>query len=294
MISSGIDLHVHTCFSDGALSPDELIDMAVVLGISTVAIADHDTVAGVATGIMAGHQRGIEVMPAVELSVQFQEWRDVHLLGFGIDFADAGFLEKLERFREARVQRNANILERVNDQLASEGRSPLMGADVQKHARDTVGRPHIARALLGAGHASSVEDAFRRYLVPCNIPKAYWAIEDAIQEIRRIGGVAVLAHPTSITTDRSLLRQIIAALIGLGLDGIEVFNNQAQPDDMEFLRRLSLELRLLITAGSDFHGIEPGLEMGKGRGGIRFDGSLLTPLHNLIAQRNPGRTSIQA
>jgi len=291
MIISGIDLHVHTNYSDGAFTPAEIIDMAASSGIATLAIADHDTVAGVAAGMGAGRQREVEVIPAVELSVQFKEWHDVHLLGYGIDFADADFLGRLERFREARLRRNDRILERVNEQLMCEGRTPLGRTEVQMHARDTVGRPHIARALLGAGHASSVEDAFRRYLVPCNIPKAYWPIEDAIQEIRSIGGVAVLAHPTSITGDRSLLRQLTESLIGLGLDGLEVFNNQAQPDDMEFLRRLALERRLLITAGSDFHGIEPGLEMGKGRGGIRFDGSLLTPLLKLMAQRNQGRCS---
>ena len=152
--------------------------------------------------------------------------------------------------------------------------------------RDTIGRPHIARALLERGYASTVEDAFKRYLVPCNVPKCYWPIDDAIHEIKRIGGVSVLAHPTSVSTDRQVLRDIIVELAEIGLDGIEVYNNMAHAEEMEFLRRLAIELGLFMTGGSDFHGIEEGLELGKGRGGIRFSDTLLTPLRERLSERH--------
>lgn len=280
-----IDLHLHSTCSDGAFSPAELVERAGKARLTAIAIADHDSVTGISEAVTAGEMRGIEVIPAVELSVQFGAWQDVHLLGYGIDYADSGFLERLNGFRQRRERRNVEILERVNERLAHEGRSGLELSQVLAYARDAIGRPHIARALIDRGYVKSVEDAFQRYLVPCNVPKAYWPIDDAIAEIRGVRGAAVLAHPTTISTDRRELRQAIRELADLGLDGVEAFNNLAQPDEMEFLRRLAGELGLLVTGGSDFHGIEEGLEMGKGRGGMRFSASLLAPLKKRLAER---------
>jgi hypothetical protein len=282
---SFIDLHIHSNCSDGAYSPAELVQQASREGLTAVAIADHDSVAGIAEGIAAGTACGVEVLPAVELSVQFKSWQDVHLIGYGMNCSESRFLEKLNGFRERREHRNDEILERVNKKLAEENRTAIDLAEVLAYARDAIGRPHIARALLERGYASTVEDAFRRYLVPCNVPKCYWPIEDAIQEIRRLGGVAVLAHPTTVCADRQELRDIISELSEMGLDGIEVFNNMAQQDEMEFLRRLAGELGLLVTGGSDYHGIEQGLQMGRGRGGIRFSDTLLAPLRKRLSTR---------
>lgn len=283
--SEYVDLHLHSNYSDGALSPDELVALAASKGLQAMAIADHDSVSGVAAGIRAAERHGIMLITAVELSTQFMEWRDVHLLGYGIDCKDRVFLGKLEEFRERRGQRSAEILASINRQLTSEGCAPIPLADVLSHARDAVGRPHIGRELMKRGYVSSMEEAFRRYLIPCNIPKLYWPIASAIQEIRRIGGLAFLAHPTSITTDHQQLRNIIIELQKAGLDGIEVYNNMAQPEEMEFLRRLALEHGALISGGSDFHGIEEGLEIGRGRGGIRFSAGLLAPLLDKLASR---------
>jgi predicted metal-dependent phosphoesterase TrpH len=280
-----IDLHIHSNYSDGAFSPEELVKRAVEANLVAIAIADHDSVAGVNIGISAGAPCAVDVLPAVELSVQFKSWQDVHLLGYGIDVTDDLFLNKLNRFRERREHRNIDILERVNDLLVEESRVPIDLSEVLSFSRDAIGRPHIARALLERGYVDNVEDAFRRYLVPCNVPKFYWPIDDAITEIRRIGGIAVLAHPTSVSTDRQELGDLIRELSALGLDGIEVYNNMAHADEMEFLRRLALELNLLMTGGSDFHGIETGLEMGKGRGGISFSESLLLPIRERLSER---------
>ena len=283
---SFIDLHIHSNCSDGAFSPAELVQRAFREGLTAIAIADHDSVAGIAEGVAAGLSCGIDVIPAVELSVQFRSWQDVHLLGYGMEWSETGFLQKLNGFRERREQRNIEILERVNDMLAEEGQVAIGLSEVLAFARDAIGRPHIARALLERGCVSNVEDAFRRYLVPCNVPKCYWPMQDAIQEIRRLGGVAVLAHPTTVSNDRQELRDVITELAETGLDGIEAFNNLAQPDEMEFLRRLANELGLLVTGGSDYHGIEEGLQIGRGRGGIRFSDTLLAPLRKRISRRN--------
>lgn len=280
-----IDLHIHSNCSDGAFSPATLVERASRENISAIAIADHDSVAGITEALSTGLACGVEVIPAVELSVQFKSWQDVHLLGYGMEWSEDGFLQKLNRFRERREHRNTEILERVNQLLVAENHSAVELSEVVAFAKDAIGRPHIARALLERGYVSNVEDAFKRYLVPCNVPKCYWPIEDAITEIRRIGGIAVLAHPTTISNDRQLLRDIITELSECGLDGIEVFNNLAQLDEMEFLRRLAGELGLLVTGGSDYHGIEEGLQMGRGRGGIRISDTLLAPLRKRISIR---------
>jgi predicted metal-dependent phosphoesterase TrpH len=279
-----IDLHIHSCFSDGAFTPAELVARAVTLDVRVIAIADHDSVAGVAEAVAAGAGSGVDVLPAAELSVKFEEWEDVHLLGYGIDYADQQFLEKLNGFRSHREGRNVQILQRVNESLLSEGKSAISKDKVVAYARGAIGRPHIARVLLDQGYACSMEDAFKRYLVPCNVPKYYWQIEEAIAEIHRIGGVAVLAHPTSVSKDLVTLGPVIQSLQLSGLDGIEVYNNMGWPLEIEFLRRTAEELGLLITAGSDFHGIEEGLEIGKGREGMHFDSALLAPLYERIQQ----------
>lgn len=281
-----IDLHIHSSFSDGAYSPSELIRLASEAGVRVVAIADHDTVSGIPDAISAGKAEGVMVIPAVEISVQYKQFKDVHLLGYGFNFKEAGFLNKIAEFQTHREKRNHDIVELVNRQLETESKPAIDIKDVLAYAKDTIGRPHIARVLLGNGYVSSVEEAFQKYLVPCNIPKHYWLMDDAIKELHRIGGIAVLAHPTSICKDLPELRRIITDLKLMGLDGIEVFNNMGWTQEIEFLRRLAEDLDLLITAGSDFHGIETGIEIGKGREGIRFDSSLLAPLVTAIQNLN--------
>jgi predicted metal-dependent phosphoesterase TrpH len=282
MLGMNIDLHVHSSYSDGAFTPSELVALALKQDVRVIAIADHDSVAGVREAAVAGEGAGIDVLPAVELSVLFEEWQDVHLLGYGIDCCDEKFLLALDGFRRRREGRNDEIIARVNDRLRAEGRSALDRESVLAFSRDAIGRPHIARALLQRGYADSMEDAFCRYLVPCNVPKSYWLIAEAIGEIHRIGGVAVLAHPTSISRDSAVLGPVITALQQSGLDGIEVYNNMGWPLEIEFLRRFAEDRGLLVTAGSDFHGIEEGLEIGRGREGMRFDSALLAPIYERI------------
>jgi 3',5'-nucleoside bisphosphate phosphatase len=283
-----IDLHMHSNFSDGAFSPSELVMMAKEQDLVCISIADHDSVAGLIDGLASSELAGIDFIPAIEISVQFNSWHDVHLLGYGIDFNDRHFQDKLSDFRERRKSRNVDILARVNESLRLEGRQELSIDEVLMHAKDSIGRPHIARALLERGYVRNIEDSFQRYLIPCNIPKHYWPIADAIAEIKRLHGVAVLAHPTSITTDRQQLCTIITELKALGLEGIEVFNNMAQIHEMEFLRRRTEEAGLLVTAGSDYHGIEEGLIIGRGRSGIRFSDSLLIPLKKRLLELKNG------
>ena len=261
-----IDLHVHSTCSDGLLSPGEVVKKAAAEGVTLLALADHDSIAGVQTAISAGKMTGVTVLAAVELSVEYHQYHDVHLLGFGINSGDPRLSALLAKFQERRETRGERIVERINDKLAGEGRAPIAVAAVQALAGGALGRPHIARVLMEAGYVREMEDAFARYLEPCNVPKEYFPVADAISEIHRVGGVAVLAHPQSVSVDMALIRRIVGELKSLGLDGIEAHNTMGSNNDALALERLAMDLGLLTTGGSDFHGFGDDSPMGTIRG----------------------------
>ena len=286
-----IDLHLHSTCSDGLLTPEQLVAAAYQAKLTTIALCDHDTVNGVALLQQAAASTGISVIPGVELSVAFRDHEDIHLLGYGIDINNAELLDNLHTFALRRTNRNREIIAVINTKLSQEGKAPLEVAEVEYLADGVIGRPHIGRALLARGYVRDMQHAFDQYLVPCNVPKFYWPMEEALSAIRRAGGVAVLAHPTTISLDHQLLADLITRLQALGLDGIEIYNSLASEADMLFLQGLARRLNLLVTAGSDFHGTSAEDQIGKGRGGIRFSDALLPPLLTLAAQRTTARQS---
>jgi 3',5'-nucleoside bisphosphate phosphatase len=253
--------------------------------LSTIALCDHDTIAGVESAVQAGLSHGVEVVPGVELSVCYKEFTDVHLLGYWINTDALQLKRRLNEFAARREMRNREIILLVNERLQEEGKELLTVSEVEALAGGVMGRPHIARALQLRGYVSGIEDAFSRYLVPCDVPKIYWPMEEALTTIQQIGGIAVLAHPTSMTRDKQLLGELISELRILGLDGIEVYNNMAAEHEITFLQGLAHRLKLIPTGGSDFHGISPDDCIGKGRGGMRFSDALLPPLRKLAAKR---------
>ncbi len=285
-----IDLHLHSNCSDGVLSPSEVVKMAVQTGLQTIALCDHDSIAGISEAMQAAETMAVEVIPGVELSVCFAEFTDVHLLGYCFDLHATELRERLHEFAVRRSNRNREIVAAVNCKLIQQKRVPLDLAEVEQLANGVMGRPHIARALLQREYVSSMEEAFQRYLIPCDVPKTYWPMVDALATLKRIGGVAVLAHPTSITHDLGLLSKLIGQLQQAGLDGIEVYNSLATEYEMTVLQRLASSLGLLATGGSDYHGIEPNDQMGKGRGGIRFPDTLLPPLRRRALEKQAAVT----
>ena len=213
-----------------------------------------------------GAKLNVEVVPAVELSVEYLHYHDVHLLGFGIDATDARLSKLLASFQERRETRGERIVERINSKLRGEGRAEIAVEAVRAIAEGALGRPHIARVLMEAGYVKEMEDAFTRYLEPCNVPKEYFPITDAIDEIHRLGGVAVLAHPQSVSDDRTVIRRLIGELKAMGLDGIEAHNTMGTANDALTLERLAMDLGLLATGGSDFHGFSDDSPLGTIRG----------------------------
>jgi len=262
-----IDLHLHSTCSDGLLAPEELVQRAQQLGLAAIALCDHDNVDGVERAQAAGERLGVEVLSGVELSVQWRHFEDVHLLGYLFDPAHPPLVRALAEFREYREGRNARIVERINQRLAQQRLPPIDFARVLERAGGTIGRPHIAMELIATGAVQTTDEAFIRYLVPCNVAKRYFELGEAIDLIHAAGGVAVLAHPPFISRDRGVLTRLFDVFTELGVDGIEAYNNGASPEEARWFVAQAQQRALAVTGGSDYHGDDDRLiTMGYGRG----------------------------
>lgn len=282
-----VDLHIHTTCSDGFFSPEEVVHQAAQAGLLAIALADHDNIDGIDQATRTAGSLGLEVIPAVELSSQWQTYTDMHLLGYGFDHRDPRLVTELEQFQSFRARRNEQIIDAVNLKLADEGRTPIDAQEVRKLAGGTIGRPHIAQVLRQKKYASCNEDAFTRYLVPCNVAKHYFPADKAIRLVHSCGGIAVLAHPPYVTRDRIQLENLVKELVDLGLDGIEVYNNGSGLEDSDWLIRLAVQHGLVITGGSDFHG-EPGsaIQIGYGLRGIRVPYDCVDQIKQALTRRS--------
>lgn len=242
-----MDLHVHTTASDGTLSPSAAVAEAVRQGVSLLAISDHDTTAGIREAEEAAGERGITLVPGVELSVGSGE-REIHVLGYFVDPEHEELGAALSRVRDARNTRNERILARLAE----------LGAAVDPErvreiaGGESVGRPHIARALVEAGHVSSQGEAFGRYLArgkPGYVGRDRLSPEEAVEVIRAAGGIPVLAHPAKIGP-----RQVIEPILDAGMEGVEAYHSDHAPKDVEMLLAIAEERGLLVTGGTDSHG----------------------------------------
>ena len=193
-----IDMHIHSLYSDGIYRPVDLVAMAAQKGLRAIALADHDSVSGIDEALAAGEEYGVEIIPAVEFSTSYKDFRDVHLLGYLIDYNDVALRGRLQEFRSRRDNRARAILDKVNVRLDVENKTKISYEDVAAIGQHAVSRLHIARLLVANRSVKSVRDAFKRYLAPCDVPKQYFPLEEALAEIKRLKGVAVLAHPQSI------------------------------------------------------------------------------------------------
>ena len=271
METARVDLHLHSTCSDGIYPPAEVVRRAAQAGMSAIALADHDNIDGIDVAQQTGKELGVLVMAGVELSSQWESYQDIHLLGYGFDHHHPELQKELREFQNFRSSRNRRIIERINEKLQHEGRSPLDPDAVRSMAGGTIGRPHIARALQDAGYVDGNDAAFERYLIPCNVQKRFFPIDQAIDLIHRSGGVAVLAHPPYITRDRFEPEQLIKLFACFDLDGIEAYNNGASLEDIDWAIRLARKYDLIVTGGSDFHGTEGSeVQIGCGFGQLKI------------------------
>jgi predicted metal-dependent phosphoesterase TrpH len=241
------DLHLHTTFSDGALSPKDMIHRVHAAGLSVVSITDHDNVGAIDEAIKVGKSLGIEVIPGVELSVALNE-KDIHLLAYFFDHTDQKLLDYLSFFRYERLKRAERIIQKLNDINI-----PLKLDSVLDQAGiGSVGRPHIASALLEEGLTGTYHEAFMKYIgfgAPAYEKKYQLTPLEATTLISQAGGLSFLAHPGKYTTEVEL-----STLIQSGLDGIEVVHPSHNEARQEFYRGVVHQYFLLECGGSDFHG----------------------------------------
>lgn len=277
-----VDLHTHSTYSDGLLSPAELVAEAATRGVRFLGLTDHDTIAGIPEAQAAGASLGVEIVPGVELSTSLSGGEDVHLLGYFIDITHPELLAGLAEFAAARQERAARILARLREiGIALDEEAVFAQA---RHG--TIGRPHIARELVAAGHAADLSDAFGRYIgrnKPAYIPRPRVDPRDAIALVTAAGGVPVLAHPFSPGGVEGVLDRLIPA----GLRGMEVDYGEYTPADRETLRQIAARRGLIATGGSDHHG--PGV-----RGQARELGSAPVPLAAVTNLRAAAASQNQA
>lgn len=241
------DLHVHTTYSDGTLTPSELVLKAKEAGLSAVAITDHDTVDGIEKALLAGKQQGITVVPGIELSAHING-KEIHLLSYYFDWTNEELRQLLQKFREERLKRAEHIIQKLNKM-----KLPVTLDHVLELAGDgVVARPHIARALVERGLVSSYRQVFDEYIGddrPAYVKKFEFSVKEAIGLVRKAGGITSLAHPGHNVSEEELLQ-----LIRAGIDGIEVVHPSHSEQETQFYHGIATEYYLLETGGSDYHG----------------------------------------
>lgn len=241
------DLHIHSRASDGSFSPAETVSNAAQVGLKAIALTDHDTVAGVAEAVEAGKRLNIGVIPGIEMGSDI-DGRDIHVLGYFVDYNDAVFLAYLTELAENRLTRAAEMCEK----LTAAG-APLTLDDAKSQAPGNVlTRAHIARAVVAKGHARSVSEVFNVYLgngKSCFVPKYNLTSADVISAIIKAGGIPVLAHPKLSKIDYA-----IEGLVGEGLAGIEAYCIDHNREDINRYLETANRYGLVVTGGSDCHG----------------------------------------
>lgn len=263
--NESIDLHVHSTYSDGRLTPGELADLAVRHNVTALAITDHDTMSGWREKIDACRAKDVEPVVGVEMSCELDQ-REVHILSLFAN-PEAPCIRRIDTLSTSRFSRMEGMLKRFDTMGIH-----LEMDDLPVAENGVYGRPHLARALVAKGIVKSVSEAFARYLYdagPIHIAKTRLAAEDGIALAKEMGGVAILAHPGV-----SGMIGEIERLAGLGLDGVEVYHPKHGGETIAKLLRQCRELGLLVSGGSDFHGPGDSAQIGA----ARVPGDVLEPL----------------
>jgi hypothetical protein len=277
-----VDLHVHTCASDGGDTPDELVAAAARAGLDLLAVTDHDTVEGVAAALEAGARLGVEVLPGCEVTGEVLG-RVVHLLAYGDGLLAPGALERVTAVRRLRSERNHAIGRKLE---AITGVGHRQAAALAGGA--ALSRAHFARALVQHGTVTSVAEAFDRYLSngrPAYVPAPSLPVDEVVELVHRLGGVVVLAHPGRLAPAEQ--ERVVAEAIAAGVDGLEAWHSQHDADARQRWLATVQRHGLLATGGSDYHGVhKPGVRLGSGTGGnVRVPPQIATELRAQLAAR---------
>ncbi len=250
-----VDLHVHTSVSDGRYTPEEIVKKAAGLGLKYLAICDHDSVDGVAPALEAAKKYpGLTVIPGVEMST-LAIGSEVHMLGYFVDFHDIELKKVLAELSDSRMGRAEAMVEKLNEMGIN-----IEWARVQELAGDgTIGRPHIANAMLEKGYITTFKEAFDKYIAqgaPAYIERSKVTPVEAVGIIKKAKGLPVLAHPFTVAEPEKLIAELKEA----GLVGIEVYYDNYSPDERKTLAKLAAKYQLVACGGSDYHGIDESFE----------------------------------
>jgi len=247
-----VDLHTHSTESDGTLTPEQLVEHATNEGVTALALTDHDTCAGIAAATGAGDELGVQVIPGIEIEVDYSPGT-FHLLGLGI-YRWRNVLEPaLKELAEHRVARNLLMVQKIQDAGIPADYKAIM--DIA--GGSIVGRPHFAQFLMRQGVVNSVQEAFNRYLAegkPFYAARERLSLARSVRLIHEAGGKAVIAHPNSLHLSATKLQEKLVEWKETGVDGVEAFHSNATYSECKRYEAMANELNLLITAGSDFHG----------------------------------------
>lgn len=248
-----IDLHMHTTASDGASTPAELVDKCLELGLEVISVTDHDNVTAVKTVKEIGEKNGLEVVSGIEISTYRGE-AEYHLLGYFVDIENDSLLGLTEAILDSRVERTHKMIEKLTKMGY-----PLDFKDVKKFATGvSLGRPHVAKAMVDKGYIEKIGDAFTKEFIAgggkAYVEKKNILPAEAIEVILRAGGIPVIAHPYYINHGESLDKEEISRLKNLGLMGIEVYQSKHNQKVTKYYKEIAEELDLLVTGGSDYHG----------------------------------------
>ena len=250
------DLHVHTSCSDGTDTPAQLVQEAIRRGVSVLAIVDHDTTEAIAEASAEARGLDLEIIPGIELTAQHEN-QEIHILGYFLNYRNNELLEKLKLVQLNRIERAYKIIENLKELGLKLNPATVFSIS----GKATVGRMHIARALVKDGLVGSTAEAFRKYIgdkSPAYVLGFRLSVPEAIKLIHAAGGVAVLAHPYMLQNDA-----LITEFAGYGLEGIEVHYPEHSQAMVNFYLDLAKKLNLLVTGGTDFHGsAKPQIKLG--------------------------------
>ena len=285
-----IDLHAHTDESDGTFSPQELVALAGQIGLSALAVTDHDTLDGFAKAMPFARQAQLDLVCGIELNTrmlhQDPSRRAAHLLAYFLSGEPSrSFVKWLHDEKETRRNRNRNLVEALQKQGIE-----ITLSEIESRGRSLAGRPHFARILVEKGYARNGEEAFRKFLgeqAPGFVRRQSKPAQEVIAIIRDGGGIPVVAHPVRLGLSRQEERELLISYREAGLLGLEVYHSEHPPELQAHYRQLAEELELMPTGGSDFHGgIKPGIQLGTGmNANLRVPKSFLDELRSFAAKQ---------
>ena len=256
-----VDLHMHTTHSDGTYLPRDLVRLAKEKGLRCISVTDHDTMSSFEECVEEAKKLGIELIPGIEISADFEPGT-LHILGFFLDRNHPKLKATLAEIQKAREERNPQIVEKLNKL----GIAITMKEVEAESGGKQVGRPHFARVLLKKGAVKTMEESFRKYLAkgkPAYVDKRRLSSREALQRIREAGGIASIAHPKQMRLVEPELSKEIGRLVEEGLGGLEAYNSCQNREEAQAYTRLANRFNLFVTGGSDFHGAnKPDVELG--------------------------------